>query len=216
MGWTEDYKAEMAKLAEQIAPYKVELEPGRSGDWVVEHFTVPEEPDMEALRCWRDGRPVPPGRYTRLGNPRETCFMTDTPAEMNDARELLWHAHGDILITGLGIGMVPRLLLREDLRCTLAMTTYPVTSVTIVELEQDVINLVAPALRGDERLEIVCADAFEWKPPEGRRFDWAWHDIWPAAPGPDEREDIKRLRSHYGRYMKRGNRQKVWLEHGDV
>lgn len=205
-----EYKAEMKRLAQVIEPFKVEVPEGTSGKWKVERFTVPEEPTLAELRHWREGRPVPPGTYTRLSNPRDGTFMSDTPAEMNDARELLWNAHGDILITGLGIGMIPRLLLREDLRSRFCRTGLEIVSVTIVELEQDVINLVAPALAGDDRLQIVHADAFEWD-PGNRRFDWAWHDIWPQEPGEDEVPQITALRQHYRPFMRPRGRQLIWL-----
>ncbi len=212
--WTVQYRAEMAKLRELTTPFKVELPEGTSGDWAVEHFEVPEDPNMYLMRAWRDGRAVPGGTYTRLKNSQHSVFMSDTPAELGDLFELLRDAEGDILITGLGIGMLPRVLLSEELLGHLVARSRlrgPITSVTIVELEQDVINLVGPSLE-DPRLRIVHADAFKWKPQKDQKFDWAWHDIWPKAPGEDEAKDIAELRGHYGRYMKKPGRQLVWLE----
>jgi hypothetical protein len=212
--WTVQYKLEMARLRELTSPFKVELPEGTSGDWAVERFEVPEEPNMYLMRAHRDGRAVPGGTYTRLKNNTEPVFMSDTPAELGDLFELLTKAEGDILITGLGIGMLPRILLSEELLGRVSARSRrlgPITSVTVVELEQDVINLVAPHLE-DPRLTVVHGDAFKWKPGKDQRFDWAWHDIWPSAPGPCEVKDIMELRGHYGRYMRKSGRQLVWLE----
>jgi hypothetical protein len=42
-----------------------------------------------------------------------------------------------------------------------------VTHVTVIEKEQDVINLVAPAFIDDKRVDIICADAMTYQPPAG-------------------------------------------------
>ncbi len=214
--WLETYKAEMTVIRDRSQAFKVELPEGVSGNWAVEHFEVPEEPNMYLMRAWRDGRPVPGGTYTRLKNNSEPVFMSDTPAEVADLAKFVKRASGDILITGLGLGLLPRTLLRGDLRLHWAETARDITSITVVELEADVIALVEPHLRGDDRLRIVQGDAFKWQPEDGQRFDWAWHDIWPVAPGDDERDEIRDLRSRYQPFMRSGSplRQMVWLEEG--
>ena len=53
-----------------------------------------------------------------------------------------------------------------------------VTDVTVVEIDQDVIDLVGSTYAGDRRLAIVNADAFTYQPPEGQRYGMVWHDIW--------------------------------------
>lgn len=197
----------LAMVAEKTAPLKVNVPEGQSGDWRVDKFEVKRD-TIEFARCLFDGRPVPEGTYTRLSCTRDkwgTLFMTDTPAEMNDARTLFWQATGHVLITGLGLGMVPRALLTEN-----TYVTGKVERVTVVELEQDVINLVGPSLK-HLPVEIVCADAFTWTPPVGVTYDWAWHDIWPSM-GPDELPELARLKRRYQRRMAAPGRQIGWLE----
>lgn len=189
------YDRAMARLAEQHEPFKVTLPEGESGAWKVVRFEVKN--DIEAMRCWRDGRPVPPGMYTRLSGP-QGLFMSDTPAELNDARCLFGSAFGSVLITGLGLGMIPLALLR----------IRSIEHITILELEQDVINLVGPSMT-DPRIRVVHADAFAWQPDRG--FDWAWHDIWPDM-NEDNLPEMARLRRRYGKFMSGHQRQLCWGE----
>ncbi len=53
-----------------------------------------------------------------------------------------------------------------------------VTDVTVVEIDQDVIDLVGSAYAGDRRLAIVNADAFTYQPPKDQQYGMVWHDIW--------------------------------------
>jgi hypothetical protein len=199
------YDREMMMLAKRHAPFKVHLPEGQSGDWTVERMTV--HADIQALRFWRDGRAVPPGDdYTRLRKKGTGVFMTDTPAELQDARPLLARASGHVLISGLGIGMIPRALLMDR------FGAGRVTRITILEKEPDVIKLVAPHVAND-KIEIVEADAFTWEPPADAKFDWAWHDIWPDMCS-DYKPEMAALRRRYGRFMSKPRRQLCWGEHG--
>ena len=91
----------------------------------------------------------------------------------NSVQELLEHKefldqplHGDILVTGLGLGFINQYLLpRKD-----------ILSVTIVEKYQEVIDLVWDSCPRDDRFRIVHADADKWIPDW--YFDWAWFDSW--------------------------------------
>jgi len=192
---------EMAELAVKHEPFKVAVPEGESGDWKVDRFYVGNDPLMQ-MRCWRDGRPVPDGWYTRLAKRGTGLFMTDTPAELNDARELFQCAFGHVLITGLGLGMIPKALL--------PLADFPIDKITIVELEPDVIKLVAGTLT-DPRIEVVQGNAFDWTPPKGVRFDWAWHDIWPLIDD-EARAEWAILRKHYAPFMDQDDAQLCWGE----
>ena len=54
-----------------------------------------------------------------------------------------------------------------------------VTEVVVIEINQDVIDLVAPHLQGREKITVICDDAHTWTPAKGEKFDVIWHDIWP-------------------------------------
>ena len=98
---------------------------------------------------------------------------------------------GDVLITGLGLGLVVASMLE--------LPGCRVKQVVIIERSADVIGLVAPALenRYGEQFEVINADAFEWLPPPGQRFSVAWHDIWPNPHEPGVLAEAERLESRY-------------------
>jgi hypothetical protein len=164
---------------------QVSIPEGSSGIWRIEHFEVPQK-SIESMRLALSGRGIRPGWYTRLVRGHST-IMSDTPAEMRDHYEFVKYARGHCIINGLGIGM-----------CLGAALKKPeVTRVTVVEKSEDVIRLVAPSYE-DERVEIVHADAFEYKPPKGIRYGAVWHDIWDNICA-DNLPEMHRLHRKYGR-----------------
>lgn len=177
-------------------PRLVDVPEGVSGDWKVSKFEV--KPSARSFRDDLRGRGIPAGEYTRLSNSVEACFMSDTPAEYRDAAWFITMARGDLLISGLGLGMVIKALLLKP----------EVTSITVLELSEDVIKLVAPSY-SDPRLRIIHADCRTWKPD--RRFDYAWHDIWGDV-STDDLPEMQFLRRRYAKAMTAPKRQHVWGE----
>ena len=174
---------------------KVNIPEGKSGDWEINHFTV-EQNDPKALYYALHGRPVPPGSYTRLLH-NGSVIMSSTPAEMDDHKALFKNAHGKVLINGLGLGVVLVKLLSKN-NCT---------SIDIVEVSEDVINLVKPYYP-DPRITIYHADAFTVQWPKSKRWDIIWHDIW-ASICADNLSEMRRLRR---KYAHRCNWQGFWCE----
>ena len=150
---------------------EVTVPDGRMGEWVIDSFEVSEEDAAYSRRraAATLGREpaVPAGRYKRLmrGN---ALVMSNTPMEIDTHREFIRLARGNVLINGLGLGMALTAILRKP----------EVKSVTVIERSAEVIELVGPTFASDDRLAIICADAFTWTPPRGSRFDAVWHDIW--------------------------------------
>lgn len=168
--------------------YQVTVPEGTAGRWAVRRFEVSERD--ATLSGMRDGyRAVRAGTYTGLFCGGEV-IMSDTTAEIRDHLEPIWRAHGHCLINGLGLGVVLQ-----------AIASRPaVTKVTVVELDADVIQLVAPhyqAMFGD-KLEIVHGDAFTYKPPQGIEYGVVWHDIWPTICT-DNLPEMATLHRRYGR-----------------
>lgn len=167
---------------------KVTLPEGKKGDWSIKKFTVPKEPNIEMMRLAMSGRSIRPGEYTKLTHKKRGVIMSDTPAEMADHYDFVRMAKGHCLINGLGLGMCVKA----------ALSKSDVTKVTVIEMEQDVIDLVSPHYT-DDRLTIICADAMEYRPRKGDRFGAVWHDIWDTI-SQDNYEQMKTLHRRYGRY----------------
>lgn len=139
---------------------------GKSGNWEIDEFIVPERDFSQVISMFKTGRSVPAGTYKRLtrGN---VVVMSNTPDEIRDFMHFVRRATGTVLINGLGLGVVLTQVLAKDY----------VSKVIVVEKSEDVINLVSGAFN-DARLTIIHSDAFDYKPPKGIRFNAVWHDIW--------------------------------------
>jgi len=180
----------MRKMSQYI---KCDLPPGRSGDWSIEKFSVqsPKHGD-DRIDCFKSRA----GIYTRLKRGNEV-FMTDLYDEWWTQRSAISQAEkrgGDVLITGLGLGLV--------IDSILTPSTGRIARVVVIERSADVISLVAPLLeqRHRDQIEIINADAFEWLPQPAQRFSVAWHDIWPNPHETGVMEQTKRLEHHYAPY----------------
>jgi len=146
---------------------------GKVGDFKVESFFVSEE-QAKIFNMKQDikglGRGIISGEYKRLIFKNEVV-MSNTPAEIYDHipffREVQKRG-GHILINGLGLGM-----------CINAVLEFKnIKSITVYELEQDVIDLVAPTFFDDEKVHIVKRNAFDGPASPDCHFDVVWHDIW--------------------------------------
>lgn len=175
---------------------KVTLPEGQANKYRVERFVISETEARffnlsEAFNNHGVGyRGVRPGEYTRLMYGGEV-LMTDTGAEMREHWQPVHIARGRCLINGLGLGVVLQACLQKP----------EVERITVVEISADVINLVAPhylAAYGGERLEVVCCDAFGYRPPPDTRYQMVWNDIWPYI-SVENYEGMKALHRKYGR-----------------
>ncbi len=157
------------------------LPAGKHGSAEITRFTVSEDASsFSAIR----GEYVPAGDYTRLSI-NGKLVMSDTPKEKRDHWDLFSHARGHVLLNGLGLGCCLGVILPSD----------KVDRVTVIEVNQDVIDLISPHF---PKAEIICADAFAWKPPKGVRYGAVWHDIWPDMCL-DFLPEMHKLHRKYGR-----------------
>jgi hypothetical protein len=165
----------------------VSVPPGQKGPWTISQFTIDRTPTVQNMRLMLDGRGVEPGTYTRLSHAARGVVMSDTTAEKRDHYAFVRAARGHCLINGLGLGMCLNAILRKP----------EVDFVTVVELDQDVIDLVWPTY-ANEPCEVVHASAFDYQPPKGARYGAVWHDIWDAICE-DNLPEMSTLHRKYGR-----------------
>jgi len=183
--------------------YRVSVPTGKSGPWSIEKFTT--QMDIAYLRHCRDGRPPGIGTFTKLLHEDRGIVMSDTVAEMIDVIHFLSALKGHVLVTGLGLGMVPHILTKTK------EYSKDVKSVTVIEKDRHIIKLVGKFYRdSDPRIKIICADAFTWQPPRSMKYDAAWHDIWDCIDD-DNRSEMTRMRRHFQRSVK-GGKQFCWGE----
>ncbi len=98
--------------------------------------------------------------------------MEDGIVELSKHLPIWIAARGLVLITGLGLGCVVRGLLVNP----------RVDHVTVIEIDQGIIDAVGPEFDGNPRVTIYQDDALKWDAGD-RRFDFAWHDLWCEGEG---------------------------------
>ncbi len=179
---------------------------GQMGPVQIQHFEVSEATaQMSAVRAMIQRNPqlmVDPGRYCKLLVNREV-MMTDTNMERRSNSEVVFRARGDVLIAGLGIGLILMPILAKE----------SVTSVTVIEKSPEVVALVEPHIRKAsaqaDKLKIVQGDVFEWVPARGQKWDVIYFDIWPDICT-DNLQEMDALHKKYNRCKVRGGWMNSW------
>lgn len=163
---------------------------GSRGLWAVERFDLRESHNMR-------GVVAPAGVYTALRRLEEATdgpgdcglawrtWMSDVPLETHAALPFVRRAHGDVLVTGLGLGTILR-----------ALSANPdVRLVTVIERDPTVRALVWPTYADDPKLQLVAGDALEVD--LGETFSCAWHDIWPTISASENIPQMLQLRDRF-------------------
>lgn len=162
----------------------------------IEHFEVSDaDSKFSALRRGY----VRPGKYARLyvGG---CLMMSDTDMERGSNMRVLLKSHGNVLIAGLGIGMILHPILAKP----------EVVRVTVVEKCQDVIDLVSPTLTS-AKMSIINADIFQWKPPKGEKWNTIYFDIWPDICT-DNLTEMATLHRRFSRRLVAGGWMGSWMK----
>jgi hypothetical protein len=98
--------------------------------------------------------------------------MDNGPFEMVSNKKFLDNCYGDILIIGLGLGMIVYPLLND----------ISVTSITIVEIDPEIIGYIGGIIKSNDinsKVNIVEGDVFEYyKGITRETFDYIYFDYW--------------------------------------
>ena len=186
---------EMAEILPQCAK-------GRAS---IHHLTLDAEGGRTASYVYGEFKtPSPAGTYVTLRLSDDTgksqVMMSDLYYERATCVEVVERAHGDVLVAGLGIGMILNPILRKE----------AVRSVTVIEKYPDVVDLVLPTLPASEKLKVLLDDIYTWKPRQGKCYDVIWFDIWPDIEA-TRLPEMARLHRRFRRYLNRAN-PACWME----
>jgi len=167
----------------------VSIPEGISGDFEIAHYT--DETTDKMWPTYLSIKNEVHDEFTVLL--KEGCampIMQDSEAEYNEHQWLWDNATGDVLIGGLGIGFVNEVLIDND----------EITSVTIIENSQDVIDLVWEHCTKDDRFSLIYADIETWEIPEGSFWDVAWFDTWLKDNSLSKKEHKEIITNKYSTY----------------
>lgn len=93
-----------------------------------------------------------------------STMMSLTQMEVDSHRLHIGNATGNVLVGGLGLGYFVRMIEGKD----------DVNSITVVEKNADVIELITKQIKFSDKVKIVNEDIFEHK----GEYDFAYIDIW--------------------------------------
>lgn len=97
-------------------------------------------------------------------------IMSNSQQEKTSNTEIVERAKGDVLIAGLGIGLI--LLPIQNKK--------EVQTVTVVEKYSELIELVLIQLPINKKLNFILEDFYEFKPKQ--KYDTIYIDLYPDAP----------------------------------
>ncbi len=141
-------------------------------DFRIEKFSISKDSAM-LFNIVNTNRPfthILPGDYERLMDSKNTLWMSDSTMERKTNSRFVNAAEGDVLVFGLGLALIVKMLNEKD-------AWGKITSLTIVERYQGVIDLVGSRIKDNPKITIVLGDAFEYN--INKYYDVIYFDIWP-------------------------------------
>jgi len=127
-------------------------------------------------------------------------WMSDTPMEQEALRIPSMVARGDVLIIGLGIGLLPTII---------KMRNKMVDSITIIEKNREAANLVYSKIK-TRKTSLLLSDGESYLTALGRKFDFIFIDVWGSITAPI-REIDHWTELAQGR-LKKGGEVRCWLQ----
>ncbi|MDE5763407.1 MAG: class I SAM-dependent methyltransferase [Ruminococcus sp.] len=158
----EKHQGDYELLYHEFMPYEVDLysPPKRLGKI---HIDIPR------VSCFTHTLKYPAIGQTSI----KSTWMSVTPNEVYTMADAISNAKGKVLTLGCGMGYFAYMASLKD----------EVDSITIVEIEQDIIDLfethILPQFQHKEKINIVKADAIEYMQNlDDGEFDYCFADIW--------------------------------------
>lgn len=128
--------------------------------------------------------------YVCLVKDKKYTMMSDVPMEKATNQNFLNNANGNVLIGGLGIGLIIFPLLNDE----------SIKSITVVELDKGLIDIVGPIIKEydiNNKVKIINADIFQSiNDFEDSSLDAIYFDIWPRIIG-ENFPEMEKLNSLY-------------------
>lgn len=164
------------------------LKPTKLNNYSLEYFSI-NDIDESII----NGIPINK-TFVRLideSNKFSKCVMSNTPMEEHTNSDFIYRAFGDILIGGLGIGMI--ILPLQD--------KEDVKSITIIEKSKDIVDMISNQLSFNDKVTIINDDIFTYK-PKNVKYDCIYIDIWNYVNSDVYNDEMKPLKNKYRRYLK--------------
>jgi hypothetical protein len=120
-------------------------------------------------------------------------WMSLTPHEIESQELGCRYAYGHVVVMGLGMGWIAANM----------VLNVNVTKVTVVDLDPEVIDLFdlsgafdSLPVSAQEKIEIVNADATQWKPKVPGSVDFLYADIWFGLAEPEALDQVRQMQKN--------------------
>jgi hypothetical protein len=139
--------------------------------------------------------------YVTLYKKGEKVMMSDVPMEQSTNQNFINRANGDVLIFGLGLGLIVLPLLKDK----------DIKSITVVEIDEGLIKIVKPILEkydSENKLKIVQDNAFgfHYNLKSEEKYDSIYFDIWISITA-DNFNEMLHFNSVYENFLNKKNKE---------
>lgn len=207
---TKDARGAIMKLPKNQKPNMVDYLPEYvDDDIMLDKFNIPQKDvdflkRQDAFRGTQDNKNLQSGNYIRLItlSPYPQLQMSDTAMEWDTNQEFIENAKGDVLIGGLGIGMI-----------IIGIVNKPsIKSITVIESNKKVAEKIGELLEPhfNNKVTIIHADVYEWQPDQN--YDTIYMDIWASICG-DNYDEMTLLGRTYRTYLNDDGWFGCWREY---
>jgi spermidine synthase len=186
-----------------IFPDRIEMD-----RYIVDKFTLTDYQLEEIKNQWH------PKRFEKYGDSlivgkeyvilydksQSKVMMTNNEFEMITNQKFIDNAKGDVIIFGLGIGLILYPLLQDD----------GIKSITIIEVDKDLIDETFPIILNSDtksKLSIINCDAFQYE--DDKKYDTIYFDIWPLI-NEEAFKEMKVLSERFSKNLNEGGWMDSW------
>jgi spermidine synthase len=186
-----------------IFPDKIEM-----NRYIIDKFTLTDYQLEEIKNQWHPKRFEKYGDSLTIGKEyvilydksQSKVMMTNNEFVMITNQKFIDNAKGDVIIFGLGIGLILHPLLQDD----------DIKSITIVEVDKDLIDETFPIILDFDtksKLSIINCDAFQYQ--DDKKYDTIYFDIWPLI-NEEAFKEMKVLSEKFSKNLNDGGWMDSW------
>jgi spermidine synthase len=175
------------------------------GNYAIYQLLSPNYVDSKVLNFYNYSGSLEKEQTVILSNKSNECIMSNNLFERLTNQNFINTAKGDVIIFGLGLGLIIFPLLEDD----------EVTSITVIDKSVDIIDNLGPIIKNsdvDNKLTIINGDVFTYyQQLNDVKFDVMYFDYWNIVDS-TIRTDMETLKELYKNNIKETGQIMYWCE----
>ena len=175
------------------------------GNCIVQQILVNNYIDDKVLNFYNYSDNLEKERIVFLLNKSNECIMSSNLFERLTNQNFINSAKGDVIIFGLGLGLILFPLLEDE----------EINSITVIDNSIDIINTIGPIIKNydvNDKLTIINGDVFTYyQQLNDAKFDVAYFDYWNIVDSTIY-NDMKILKELYKNNIKETGQIMYWCE----